>query len=120
VRNTKSVGDVSEAMFTAKFLQLGWVVLKPFGDNERYDLVIDRGQGFERVQVKTGNYKNGVVKFNASTVGKNYKNIDYRGQCELFAVYCTALHKFYLIRVDEVCTSKPHLRVEPTKSNQAV
>lgn len=39
--NSKSIGERSEAMALAHFLQLGWVVLLPFGDNQRYDLVID-------------------------------------------------------------------------------
>lgn len=116
--DTKSVGEISEAMFIARFLQLRWTVLKPFGDNKRFDLVIDRGYGFERVQVKTARYKNGTVMFNAYTVSTSNKNLGYHGQCDLFAVYCTSLDRFYLLKVEDFKATRIHLRVVPPKNEQ--
>ncbi len=37
-RDTNSIGDISEAAIITRFLQLGYVVLTPYGRNQRYDL----------------------------------------------------------------------------------
>jgi PD-(D/E)XK endonuclease len=54
VRNTtKHQGDVSEMQFMIEASNRGFGVAKPIGDNERYDVVLDRGRRrFWRVQVK--------------------------------------------------------------------
>ena len=51
--DTKAIGDVSEAMILTEFLKAGFPVLVPFGDNRRYDLVVEVGGHFLRVQCKT-------------------------------------------------------------------
>jgi len=117
--NTKRVGNGSEAWCLAKFVSLGWIVLLPFGDNERYDLVIERGNGFETIQVKTGRLSNGCIQFNAySSVGRvgNGTFRSYVGEVDLFAVYHDGC--VYLVPVQEVTTNKPLLRLEATKNNQ--
>ena len=44
----------------AALIEAGYAVSKPFGENQRYDLVIDDGETLARVQVKTGRLRNGV------------------------------------------------------------
>ena len=54
-QNNKTIGERSEAILIAKLLESGYGVLTPFGDNSRYDLVIEDADGkFYRVQCKTG------------------------------------------------------------------
>jgi len=48
----KRRGEVVEAEFLARVARLGFKVLKPWGDSERYDFVVEGGKGFWRVQVK--------------------------------------------------------------------
>jgi PD-(D/E)XK nuclease superfamily protein len=50
--NTKRRGESAEAEFISRAIGLGFSVLKPWGDSDRYDIAIDHGQGFWRVQVK--------------------------------------------------------------------
>lgn len=40
---TKQKGDVSEAVVLAELVKLGFSVLQPFGDNQSYDLVVEKG-----------------------------------------------------------------------------
>ena len=40
-RDTNRIGAISESAIITRFLQLGYVVLTPYGGNQRYDLVID-------------------------------------------------------------------------------
>ena len=37
--DTKTAGEITEAVVLAEFLKAGFPVLVPFGDNLRYDLV---------------------------------------------------------------------------------
>ncbi len=54
-QNNKTIGELSEAIIIAKLIEVGYSVLTPFGDNRRYDLVIEDADGqFWRVQCKTG------------------------------------------------------------------
>jgi hypothetical protein len=75
-------------------LQCGYIVLMPYGQNHRYDLVIEDADGkFWRIQVKTGwvDADNTVVKFatassyNHTAKQKGWRH--YQGQCDYFAVY---------------------------------
>jgi hypothetical protein len=53
-RNTsKHRGDVAEMEFMIEAKNRGFEMSKPFGDNERYDLILDGGRRLWRVQVKS-------------------------------------------------------------------
>ena len=123
-RDTNSIGDISEAAIITRFLQLGYVVLTPYGGNQRYDLVIEDADGqFWRVQCKTARIEdNGTVvafdtaNHNVATKNKQWRN--YQGQCDYFAVYSEELNKVYLVPVDQVGISRANLRIGPPKNNQ--
>ena len=128
-RDSKSVGERSEAIIMSRLLQVGYMVLTPFGESSRYDLVIDDADGgFWRVQCKTawlsedGTY----IRFNTASNHYHYKGgrttnarRHYRGQIEYFAVFSPDTDKVYLIPVDHVGTTQAHLRlVETTAKDQ--
>lgn len=121
--NPKSIGEISEAVVLAHLVKAGHVVLMPFGDNQRYDFVIDRGvDGFERVQVKTGRLTSGVVRFKCSSVnGFTGLRTTYDGQADTFMVYCPENDTVYAVPVSECGTSGVSLRVDAplggTRSN---
>lgn len=50
---SKARGEIAEARFIAKALSLGFCVLRPFGDNQPYDFVLQSGVRMTRVQVKS-------------------------------------------------------------------
>ncbi len=102
------------------------MVLRPFGENQRYDLLIEDGDRFIRVQCKTGRLRQGAVRFNTCSVNyhhpsnrgsKDYRH-DYRGAADAFGVYCPDTDRVYIVPVDEVGTNVAALRVEPTKNSQ--
>ena len=49
----KQKGEWAEVCFLWRASTLGFIVSKPFGDNARYDFVVDAGAGLLRVQVKS-------------------------------------------------------------------
>jgi len=86
---------------------LGYPLLLPFGENTRYDLVIDHGERFERVQCKTGRFRNGAVIFATTSTYLHHKNPvaprrPYTGQIDSFAVYCIETGGVYLIPIAEL------------------
>ncbi len=121
-RDTNMTGEISEAAIITRFLQLGYMVLTPYGRNQRYDLVIDDSEGqFWRVQCKSAwiDEGNTVLKFdtaNHNVTGKNRQMRHYRGQCDYFALYSAELDKVYLVPVDEVGKTRAHLRLTPPKN----
>jgi hypothetical protein len=120
-RDTKSVGDVSELRVACALAELGYAVSKPLGENQRYDLIADDGDRLQRVQVKTGRIRNGVIVFHCcSTHGHRrsaVKTRPYRGQIELLAVYCPQNQKVYILPEKELTATTAHLRVLPTRNN---
>jgi len=54
--NCKRSGEAAEAGFVARASSLGFVALTPWGECNRYDVAIDHGTGFWRVQVKSTSY----------------------------------------------------------------
>jgi len=54
--STNEQGDLAEAAFVLKAMSLGLVVAKPFGQNHRYDFMVDGGSGLWRVQVKASSH----------------------------------------------------------------
>ena len=124
-RDTNRIGEISEAAIITRFLQLGYVVLTPYGGNQRYDMVIeDAEEQFWRIQCKTGRIDEGrtTIQFRAiiqNVTGKNRQPRYYQGQCDYFAVYCEELNKVYLIPVDQVGQLiTATLRLTPRKYNQ--
>lgn len=59
--NAKRLGEIAEAKFLAAAAGLGFAVLKPWGDSEPYDFVLDARRngrlGLSRVQVKSAHRK---------------------------------------------------------------
>jgi len=116
--NTKQVGEVSEAKVMTRLMEREIPVLDPWGDNQRYDFVIDVGD-FLSVQVKTAqNPREGVIKFPCHSVGRNGKNDDYRGDVDLFGVYSPDLEECFLVPVEDAGRSEMNLRFKMPKNGQ--
>jgi hypothetical protein len=50
---SKDRGDLAEMQFMTAAASRGFAVSKPYGDNEKYDLIVDVGRRMWRVQVKS-------------------------------------------------------------------
>jgi hypothetical protein len=106
--------------------QLGYVLLVPFGENVRYDLVIDDGESLARVQCKTGRLRGGAVRFNACSSYAHHPNPrllrrHYEGQIEYFGVHCPDNGAVYLVPWEAAPRrTQVSLRVDPAANNQVV
>lgn len=113
--NTKRIGDISEGEITIALLKAGKNVLKPVGDNNRYDLVIEDSGQFFRVQCKTGKLINGSIRANLRSVylttnGTKVEN--YKGQIDFLAIYCPQVDKVYLVPETDIGRKQINLRID--------
>jgi hypothetical protein len=107
-------------MILAELVKRGHVVLTPFGANHRYDLVLDCGDRFLRVQCKTGRLRGGVILFPTRSTQSNTLRVrwrDYRGDIDVFIVFCPDTGGFYAVPVEEAA-SGGSLRLTPPKNGQ--
>lgn len=120
--NTKAIGERTGAIILAEFLKAGFPVLLPFGDNQRYDLVVEVNGVFQRVQCKTASVHRGgaVIRFNTSSTNPpaRSKLRGYRNQADLFAVYSDHTQQVYVLGVDDCGEGGVWLRLAPVKNNQ--
>ena len=63
MEHPKDVGDRITLAVTLALRDAGFAISVPFGENTRYDLVIDDGVRLLRVQCKTGRLRNGSIFF---------------------------------------------------------
>jgi hypothetical protein len=117
----KAVGEITQAKVLAALVAAGKTVLVPFGDNARYDLVVEEEDGrFWRIQCKTGRLFAGTIKFPTSSSHNHYFKArrDYRGQADYFGVFCPDNQKVYIVPVEGVGRSSASLRLFPTGNKQ--
>ena len=103
MRHPKAIGDRSTLAIMTALIDAGFSVFLPFGENTRYDLIIDNGNALARVQCKTGRLRQGAVRFRTSSTYAHHPNPgyvtrDYLGQIDYFAVYCPDTGGIYLVR----------------------
>jgi hypothetical protein len=124
VEHPKTIGDRTTLAIIAGLNAAGFLVTIPFGENTRYDLVIDDGTRLLRVQCKTGRLRKGAVAFNTCSSYAHHQNPQvikrtYEGEIDLFGVYCPETEDVYLIPIEDVPAKRQgRLRVGPPLNNQ--
>jgi hypothetical protein len=115
--NTKAKGDVCEIKVAAALIEVGYSVSIPWGDNQRYDMLIDDGEQIYKVQCKHARYRDGCVVFNTVScgTGKYSKQRSYEGQIDYFGVYSPDTKLVYLVPIEDATNSSMLLRVELPK-----
>jgi len=111
----KQKGINTEAIIRAELIRRDVTVLEPFGDNERYDFVVEVDDDSHRIQCKTGRWDSGCVVFQTRSTGVlTHENVreTYDGQVDYFAVYSYKTGDVYLVPIGEVGSSSMSLRVE--------
>jgi PD-(D/E)XK endonuclease len=95
---TKEKGELAELAFLHKAASLGFGVARPHGDSERYDFILDSGERFWRVQVKSifglveGMYR--LRSTHGDKIPYTAKEIDF------LVAYIAAEKVWYVIPVD--------------------
>jgi PD-(D/E)XK nuclease superfamily protein len=117
-------GAIAEAAITAAAVELGLVVLRPFPEGRRYDLVIDTGPRLLRVQCKWGRLQGSVIVVILATCRytprEGYVRTKYTADdVDGIAVYCQRLNRCFYLPIDDVSgRSSIHLRLVPAANRQ--
>lgn len=114
--NPKAKGERTEGIILAALLRKGFAVSIPFGNNQRYDLIVDDGTRLLKAQCKTACVVNGCVSFRAYSVnGFTGARTNYTGQADIFLVYCPQTDQVYRVPVADAGKAEVRLRVEPNR-----
>jgi PD-(D/E)XK nuclease superfamily protein len=117
------IGDRTEAIIVAELVRRGYRVLRPLSANQRYDLVLDLGDRFLRVQCKTGRLRNGAIVFSMRSCRSDTKRTYVRSysceEADVFLVHCPETDRIYAVAVgDSGVLNTASLRVDAPANNQ--
>ena len=122
IMNSKQIGNITELETMLAFIRLGYNVLTPYGDCERYDFVVDVNGKFVRIQSKTSKTNDDGASFSFSGRSchrQNGKIIHHQYTSEEIDYFATSFNgKCYLIPVEE-CGAEKSLRIFPPKNEQS-
>ena len=117
--NTKVKGNKAESVILSELVKQNIPVMIPFGDNEKYDFVIDLHDSFKSVQVKYGTYANGCITADIRhRIGaKRIKYETYAGKVDYIGIWCEAIDKSYLVPILFANKTVITLRIDKPKNN---
>jgi hypothetical protein len=96
-KSFKERGEWVELQFMAEAARRRFAVCKPWGEIRAYDVGIDHGPNFLRVQVKSTSYRRGDG-YCCQLVPNHAKKQDYTlEEIDLFAAYVIPVNAWYLI-----------------------
>jgi hypothetical protein len=102
----KQQGDTTELRFMLLNHELGYTVSKPFGDNAKYDLIVDTGDTLERIQVKSTRRKensSGMDCYNCLvSSGSDSKQQYSEKDVDYVAIYVIPENAWYKIPIKEI------------------
>ena len=117
--NTKQIGHIAEIAFLLECANRKITVSIPYGDNARYDFIVDINNKLLKVQVKHMKDKGKYYSFATrstdwnSKIFKNYKDdVDY-----IFA-YCKDDKNYVLVPVSKITQSSMTIRKHNAISTQ--
>jgi PD-(D/E)XK endonuclease len=123
---TKVKGDFAELMVAADLARRGYRVAIPFGENSDYDLVVERDDQLERVQVKSTESDGRVIlvscRSHSLTNGKVLRTKRYTAKTiDWLAVYDRTTSRCYYVPASELGPNGREmvsLRLTPTRNGQ--
>ena len=120
--NSKRIGNITEMSVALAFQKLDIPVAIPFGDCERYDLIVEIANKLYKIQCKTASPYRGdpeKISFSCrSTSTKNGQTVNHRyseNEIDFFATIWE--DKCYLVPIGETSCEKI-LRLVPPKNGQ--
>ena len=123
-RNSKDIGDQTEAHILATLVDCGYSVSVPFGDNDKYDMIVDDGERLHRIQCKTGwTTTQGTMRFNThsqTTRDGQYHESTYAGEIDAFVVRYPQKEALYWVDIDEATQQKMDLRFTATIDHPSI
>ena len=125
--NTKQLGNLTELQCMTYLYGLGYSISIPFGNADKYDLILDINDKLYKIQIKhsseyvDSNGETEYIKFKCTWQSHNttgYNKIKYKeNEVDFFATFYN--NQCYLIPQNE-CSNEKILRIKPPKNNQRI
>lgn len=96
----KRLGEAAEAAFLARATSLGFSVLIPWGDSNRYDSVVDLNHGLLRVQVKSAT-RYAETRYRVKTTGANGQ-VYTPAEIDFFVAHVVPENLWYIIPIEAI------------------
>lgn len=121
MNNPKRIGNLTELQCLLYLFKLGYDISQPYGDNSRYDFILDVDNNLYKIQCKTSHpLEKGVYEFKCNSSRCNtkgtYKTYYTKEDVDFFATFIN--ERCYLIPFKETSTHSKILRFVSTKNNQ--
>ena len=119
--DTKAVGAQTELQCITYLHGLGYNISIPWGDNARYDFVLDVNNKLYKIQVKTARIKSEgvyVISTKSTSMNRSGNKIKHytKDDIDYFATFIK--NQCYLIPFKETSRSEKTLRFLPPQNNQ--
>ena len=125
-QNTKYLGNLTELQCITRFYELGYAISIPYGDSEKYDMILDVNGKLYRLQCKHANphMNDETIDYieikttwqSGYTKNSQYKRNQYsKEDCDYFVTHYEG--KNYLVPVEQ-CSNEKRLRILPPKNGQ--
>lgn len=121
--NTQDLGDIGQSAVTTDLLRRGYKVAIPYGENWDYDLILDRGKGLERVQIKYTHSNGGKIAVRcrsiSTTKGKVNAIKKYSSNTiDRLAVYDEGTKKCYYVPGSEIGEGRSELTLRWLRTSE--
>ena len=122
MENTKELGNLTELQCITGLYELGCDISIPFGNSQKYDLIMDYNNHLYKVQVKHANEKDEGAYFTFKTRWQSHNHTGYtqtsytKEDIDFFATWYKG--NVYLIPVDECSGADKAIRIMPPKNGQ--
>jgi hypothetical protein len=121
----KRKGDLAELMVAADLARQGYRIAFPYGEDSTFDLLVERGDRWERVQVKFAASRNGALEVRARTHsltnGRVMQTTLYTCEhIEWLAAWDSVTDQCFYVPTDELGTGMTMLtlRLTPARNQQ--
>lgn len=125
MENTKKLGNLTELQCMTYLYGLGYSISIPFGNADKYDLILDINDKLYKIQIKHSslyvdlNGEPDYIKFKCTWQSHNttgYSKTKYQAnEIDFFATFYN--NQCYLIPQNE-CSNEKTLRIQPPKNGQ--
>ena len=122
--NSKDVGDETEIRVIHDLISSGYSVSIPFGDNDKYDLIVDDAGELHRILCETGwETQKGTIQFNThsqTTRNGECHEQPYEDGIDAFVVRYPPNQTLYWIDADDASDREMELRFEADIDHPAI
>lgn len=113
---SKAKGIEAEVAFMYQCIERGYTVSLPYGDNAKYDLIVDIAGKLKRVQVKAihAKTKNGDC-YRLKQRGQHLRDAYTENDIDILAIYIKDSNSWYILKSGEIVTNA--LQLYPHRTN---